>query len=297
MDNPYYRYRAAPDREAISWPGGKSIALIVQVHLEYWQLDAPDDAVRDARFVGEYGSFAPDCRTWSQREYGNRVGIFRLLEVLDRYPLKLTVPANAACVGRHPFLLEQLARRGAEFVGHGVSANRMVSSRMLPAEESELIAACVDALERGTGRRPVGWCSQDAGESASTPELLAKAGIRYVMDWPNDDSPYLLSTTTSPLVSLPLQPEWDDVQQLWLRRLSTPRYASMVPEAFEVLSQESGRVFVLSLHPWLIGMAHRIRYLDLALQRIFGSAGAGRIWAATGSEVAEAAAGFLGSSW
>lgn len=287
MDNPFYEYRPDIARRVVQWPHGKRIALIVQVHLEYWEMTPPDGTLQDPRFVGEYGSFKPDYRTWSQREYGNRVGMFRLLDVLDCYPVRLTVPVNAACVDRHRYLLNTLADRGAEFVGHGSFANRMVSSRMPIEQERDLIDRSLDALARATGRRPLGWASQDAGESARTPELLGQAGVRYVMDWPNDDSPFFLSAQP-PLVSIPNQPEWDDVQQLWLRRLPMSRYPEIVAEAFDVLAAEQGRVFVLSLHPWLIGMAHRIRYLDDALRRIFHSSSADAIWAATAGEVADA---------
>jgi len=290
MDNPFYGYRSAASHPPLAWPGGKRIAFIVRLHLEYWQMTPPEGSLQDPRYVGEYGSFRPDYRTWSQREYGNRVGIFRLLEVLDRYPVRLTIPVNAACAYRHQPLIDLLAQRGAEFVGHGAFANRLVSSAMAADEERQLIARCLDALEAATGRRPRGWASQDAGESLHTLELLADAGVQYVMDWPNDDSPFVF-TNPAGLVSIPDQPEWDDVQQLWLRRLPMERYVEMVDEAFQVLAAERGRVFVLSLHPWLIGMAHRIRYLDEALHRIFSGPDAGAAWLATAGEVADVVTG------
>ncbi len=285
MDNPYYQFEPLPQRQQISWPSGKRIALVVLLHLEYWQLDAPADAERDRRFVGEYGSFSPDYRTWSQREYGNRVGLSRLLAVLDRYKLKLTVPANAACAGRHDTLIQQLRERQAEFVGHGSYANSLISSKLSEAEERLFIKRSLDTLEQATGTRPVGWAGQDYGESARTPQLLAEAGLDYVLDWPNDDAPYRMRTKPG-LISIPRQPEWDDVEQLWLRRIATPRYPDIAAEAFETLHQEGGRVFVLSLHPWLMGMAHRIRYLDEALARITSHDG---VWSATAQEVARQA--------
>jgi allantoinase len=294
LDNPYYRYLATTRRPVNGWPAGQRIALVVLVYLEYWQMDCPPDAVRDARFVGEYGSFDPDYRTWSQREYGNRVGLFRVLDILDRYPLRLTVPINAACVSRHGEAITELKRREAEFVGHGLFANRMVSSRMDQDTERALIRSSLDTVEAGTGSRPVGWVSQDAGESTRTPALLAEAGLRYLLDWPNDDSPYLMRTEPA-IVSIPLQPEWDDVQQHWIRRLPMDIYPRVVSEAFQVLAAETDRVFVLSLHPWLIGMAHRARYLDEALRRLFDSVRAEDIWPATAGEVAQAVSPVEGS--
>ncbi len=289
MDNPYYRFEPAPLRTPIIWPEGGRIALVVLLHLEYWQLDAPASQEKDRRFVGEYGSFSPDFRTWSQREYGNRVGFSRVLDVLDRYQLKLTVPMNAACVQRHASLIQMLQERRTEFVGHGTYANRLISSAMDEDEEQAEIERSLAAIESATGKRPEGWAGQDYGESARTPALLAQAGMRYVLDWPNDDAPYLL-TTSPTLVSIPRQPEWDDVEQLWLRRIASPRYPDLVFEAFDTLHEEGGRVFILSLHPWLIGMAHRIRYLDEALARITSKPG---IWSATAGDVARHAASAL----
>jgi len=285
MDNPYYAYSPLPSRPPLHWPGGARVAFWVLLHLEYWELDPPEDAYRDPRFVGEIGSYFPDYRTWTQRDYGNRVGIFRVLELLDRYKLRVTVAANSSALTRYPYLVAELKRRGCEFAAHGSHATRMVTSRMSEAEERALIRQSIDAVERASGRRPAGWLGQDFGESAATPRLLAEAGLDYVMDWPNDDQPYRM-TVGRPFVSIPNHAEWDDVQLLWLRRVAMTSYPKLVGEAFSALHEEgarSGRIFGLGLHPWLIGMAHRIRYLDEALRAI---AGHGEVWQATAGEIA-----------
>ena len=131
--------------------------------------------------------------------------------------------------------------------------------------------------------RPDGLAGPGLRRSQRTPQLLADAGLDYVLDWPNDDQPYPMKVGKK-FVSMPNQPEWDDVQQLWLRRISTTRYPDLVGEAFELLHQEGGQVFNLSIHPWLMGMPHRIKYLDEALRRIerFGN-----VWQATPGEIAQ----------
>lgn len=285
MDHSYYPYSPMPARPALAWPQGARVAFWVLLHLEYWELDAPEGALRDPRFAGEFGSYFPDYRSWTQRDYGNRVGIFRVLELLDRYQLKVTVAANSSALERYPYLVSELKRRGYEFAAHGSHATRMITSRMSEAEERALIAASIEAVERATGRRPIGWLGQDFGESARTPQLLAEAGLDYVMDWPNDDQPYPM-TVSKPFVSIPNHAEWDDVQLLWLRRVGMQTYAKVLGDAFEALHEEgaqSGRLFGLSLHPWLIGMAHRIGYLDQALRHI---AGYRHVWQATAGEIA-----------
>lgn len=283
MDHAHYRYSPIDRRPRLDWPEGRKIAFWVMLHLEYWELDPPESAHRDPRYVGEFGSYFPDYRTWTQREYGNRVGIFRVLDLLDRHNIRATVALNASAAERYPYLVEQCRRRGCEFVGHGSHATRMLTSKLGETEERALIASSLDAVQRATGVRPRGWLGQDYGESARTPMLLAEAGLDYVCDWPNDDQPYPM-TVGRPFVSLPAQPEWDDVQLMWLRRVATSRYADVAAEAFETLREEGGRVFCLSLHPWLIGMAHRIKYLDIALQRIGTHDGT---WQATAGEIVD----------
>ena len=282
MDNPWYEYSPFPLRPRLSWPRNARVAFYVVLHLEYYELLPPDGAVKDSRFVGEFGNYQPDYRTWTQREYGNRTGIFRVLDVLDRYQIKAGVAVNALAAERYPFLVEQFKKRGYEFIAHGTSANRMLSSRMSEAEEKAEIESSVAAIEKAAGARPRGWLGQEYGESQRTPRLLAEAGLDYVLDWPNDDQPYTMKVGKK-FVSLPNQPEWDDVQQLWLRRINTTRYPDIVHDAFELLHHEGGQVFNLSIHPWLMGMAHRIKYLDEALRRIerFGN-----VWHATPGEVA-----------
>lgn len=267
MDHDLYPFSPMPDRPPLDWPGGARIAFAPVVYLEHWELDPPAGTVRDPRFRDPFGDFRPDIRTHTWREYGARIGIFRILEVLDRYGLTATVAASASALKHYPQLVETCLTRGWEFVAHGTHATRMASSAMTEAEERTFIAGSADAVERATGRRPRGWISQDWGQSARTPHLLAGAGFRYLADWPNDDQPYWM-TTQPPILSIPCQSELDDVQLLWHRRVLTPHYPGLVEEAFRVLHAEGGRSFQLGLHPWLMGMPHRIRYLDEALDRL-----------------------------
>ncbi len=282
MDHDLYRFAPLPGRDPQHWPGGARMAVIVLLHLEFWELTPPEEARRDTRFVDEYGAFAPPYRAFTQREYGNRVGMFRVLEALDATGLKLTVAANAAALSRYELPVRMLRDREAEFVAHGEYQTRMLTSAMTREEERAAIARTTAAFEARLGTRPLGWLGPDSGESARTPHLLAEAGYRYTLDWPNDDAPYAM-TTDPPLVSVPNQIEWDDVHALWLRKIPTPRWPALVGEAGERLAAEGGRSFVLSLHPWVIGQPHRIRYLREALDRLTALDG---LWHATAGEVA-----------
>jgi peptidoglycan/xylan/chitin deacetylase (PgdA/CDA1 family) len=283
MDNPWYDYAPFPKRPRLTWPRNARVAFFVVLHLEYWELEPAKDSHRDPRIVSEFGSFVPDYRTWTQREYGNRTGIFRVLDVLDRYQIRAGVAVNALAAERYPYLIEQFKKRRYEFIAHGHSANRMITSKMSEADETKEIAEAIAAIESAAGVRPKGWLGQDYGESQRTPQLLADAGLDYVLDWPNDDQPYPMKVGRK-FVALPNQPEWDDVQQLSLRRIAMPRYPEIVAEAFELLHREGGQVFNLSVHPWLLGMPHRIKYLDEALRRVERFA---NVWHATPGEVAQ----------
>lgn len=270
MDHDLYPFAPLPGRAPLRWPGAARVAFAPVVYLEHWELDPPRDALRDPRLRDPYGDFRPDIRSHTWREYGARIGIFRIFEVLDRHGLTATVAANASALTRYPQLVEECLRRGWAFAAHGTHATRMVSSAMSEDQERAVIAECAEAIEQATGKRPLGWISQDFGQSARTPHLLAEAGFRYLADWPNDDQPYWMSTEP-PILSIPCQSELDDVQLLWHRRLLTPRYPELVEEGFSVLHEEgvdSGRSFTLGIHPWLFGMPHRIRYLDETLARL-----------------------------
>ena len=283
MDNPWYDYAPYPKRPRLNWPKNARVAFCVVLPLEYFELIPAEGGHRDPRLANEFGSYVPDYRTWTQREFGNRTGIFRVLDVLDRYQIRAGFAVGAMAAERYPFLIEQAKKRKYEFIAHGVSANRMITSKMSEAEEKAEIATSIAAVEQAAGVKPKGWVGQEYGESQRTPKLLADAGLDYVLDWPNDDQPYPMKVGRK-FVSLPNQPEWDDVQQLWIRRINTTRYPDLVNDAFELLHQEGGQVFNLSIHPWLMGMAHRIKYLDEALRRIerFGN-----VWHATPGEIAQ----------
>lgn len=281
-DHSHYEWDPRRDREPRDWPGGARTAVMALLYFEYQELDPPEGAVSDGRFTGALGSYYPDFQNYSRREYGNRVGIFRVLDLLERHGVRATVCANAMAADRYPYIVERCLRAGHGFVAHGWSTNRMISSNMTGDEERRHIGECLDALENATGSRLTGWAGQDHGESERTPQLLAEAGLTHLIDWPNDDEPYAMNTTP-PIVSVPNQSEWDDAQLFAVRKVDSWRYPEIFSSAFDTLHEEGGRLFGFGLHPWLFGQAHRIRYLEAALARLAGQAD---LWIATSDEIA-----------
>jgi peptidoglycan/xylan/chitin deacetylase (PgdA/CDA1 family) len=281
MDHAHYPFRALPDAPRFAWPGGARLAFTITVVLDYWELEPPDGEIPDPRIVSPLGKFFPDWLTWSHRQYGARVGIFRILDVLDRFDIKPSVALGTEAAKRYPELVDALMRRNACFMAHGDYATRRITSRM--QDERGAIIAARDGVAAAIGQVPKGWCGQDFNESADTPARLAEAGFQYTTDWANDDRPYLLDGS---LVALPPQPEWNDLECMWLRRVTPPVWQANIIEAVEVLHAEGGNVFNLTLHPWIAGQAHRIRYLRDALHHVLGKP---QVWRATTDDVAEAA--------
>jgi peptidoglycan/xylan/chitin deacetylase (PgdA/CDA1 family) len=287
MDHDHYDWSPLNGTRApIAWPGQARVALCVVVTLEHAEWRRPEAHYQAPNLAGGYGwGPFPDVTAWSHREYGNRVGVFRVLDVLERHGIRPTVAMDALTAEHYPYLVRHCRQRGCEFIGHGVSANRMITSRMSEDEEREYIRTAVETLARATGARPAGWLGPDYGESARTPRLLAQAGMRYVCDWVNDDQPYPLKVPEGELHALPLALPLDDVNALWERRVDIDRYGTMIRETFETLygeGQTSGRLLVLNLHPFLIGQPFRIGVLDAALGSIARRPG---VWAATGAEI------------
>ena len=227
----------------------------------------------------------PDYARMAHREYGHRVGIFRVLDVLDRHGIVATIAMDALTAENYPYLVGHCLERGCEIIGHGISASRMITSRMSEQEEREYIHYSVEALDRATGSAPMGWLGAEFGESPRTPQLLAQAGIRYVCDWVNDEQPYPIKTPQGELFALPIMLDFDDVNALWDRHVDIERYGGLLKEGFDAMysdGADNGRLLALNLHPWLIGQPFRIGYLDDALGYMMRRQG---VWAGTGSEI------------
>ena len=286
MDHEHYDWSPISTRDILIWPEEAPLALVVVVNLEHMEWDAPDGSYQAANLAG--GSTArpfPDYARISHREYGHRVGIFRVLNVLQKYSITPTLAVDALTAQHYPYLMNYCINRGVEFMAHGISVSQMITSNMSADQELKYIQETMAAIKIATGTDPVGWLGPEYGESERTPQLLAKSNIKYVCDWANDEQPYPLKSPDGELTALPIMLELDDVIAMAHRRVNVDRYANMLTESCDVLYEngsDNGRLLVLNLHPWLIGQPFRINYLDEALSTIMNKP---LIWAATGSEV------------
>jgi allantoinase len=287
MDHQHYDWSPFnQQRGLLRWPNNARVAFCVIVTLEHMEWSPPAGSYQNPVLAGGYGAAPfPDVTRWSHREYGHRVGIFRLLDLLQKHGLKPTVAMDVLTAQNYPFLVKHCQSRGCEIIGHGMSVSRLITSNMTENEEREYIETSIKQLTEATGVRPRGWLGPEYGESARTPDLLAQAGIEYVCDWTNDEQPFPMKVPEGELLALPVMLPLDDVNALWDRRLTIARYVEMLQDSFDTVyrdGQQNGRLMVINLRPWLMGQPFRIRYLDRSLEYIMGHQG---VWTATGSEV------------
>lgn len=276
-----YPYRPITGRPDYSWPGGRRLALYFGINHEVFDWaggPAPELAPSQTR---------PDVMNGAWRDYGNRVGAWRLFELFDGLGLSTTALLNAEVVRRCPGLAEACRDRGDEIAAHGRS-NAEAPGRLGRRAERDMIAETTDALA-ALGARPQGWLSPWISESAHTPELLAEAGYRYLLDWAHDDQPTRLHTDNGPLLSVPYSQEINDVPAIVARHQEADTFARMLEQAVEQLLTECDRrpvVLGVALHPFIMGQAHRVPPLARALGRL-RSADDPRIWWTTAGAVAD----------
>lgn len=286
MDNPYTAWSPITKRPTLRWPGGASVALCVLVSLESLEWFPPPGSVVPPSAV-RYGPYPKTFQISgvSKVEYGNRVGVFRVMELLEKYGIRATVAIDGQLALANRFLVQRCQELDWEFIGHGVAYSQMITSAMDEPQERDFIGRALDAVAQATGRRPIGWVGADYGESERTVRLLADLGVRYVCDWANDEQPYPMTVPTGSMVALPVAADLDDVFAHRVRQVPIGRWSRMVRESYLRLAQDgqtTGRVLVLHLHPYLIGQPFRTKYLDEALGGIMED---GSVWAATGGEI------------
>jgi allantoinase len=285
-DRPPHATSSIALRPALHWPNDARLAFAVVVSAEYYELQPKPASFTPANVPGGFGRAPyPDVRAFSQRDYGNRVGVFRVIEALDRFGIRATAAVDVGVATRYPYIVEQFRKRRFEIAAHGHAVTNVISSHMTEAEERDYIRCALDALTVNEDR-PVGWHGPEYGQSERTPALLADQGMQYTLDWPNDEQPFLMRTPSGPLVSLSMALELDDVIALWHRRISAERWRQVIAEAFEQLLADgagSGRHLILNIHPWLIGHPHRIGCLEDVLADARSRDG---VWIATASEIA-----------
>lgn len=277
-----FPYTPVTKRPKFKWPDGKRLALWVIPNIEIFALDE-----RMPAGPGGSGGLIPDVHTWSIREYGCRIGVFRHMEVLAKHNIRATVALNSEICLYCPEIIEEGNKLGWEWMGHNQSNTRRLN--VIPAEdEQEVVKATFDQIEAGTGTRPKGWLGSGLQETWNTLDILVENGATYVADWACDDQPFLMDIDGRRLVSIPYSTEINDKPAFEAFFRTADEFGDMIRRQFDVLYRESvdsARVMAISLHPYITGRPHRIDALDDALAYICRHED---VWLATGSEIVDA---------
>lgn len=277
-----YEYVPIIGRPDYSWPEGRRLAVYLGVNHEVFAFGDGMGATLAPSKTD------PDVMNFAWRDYGNRVGAWRFMEMFDRLELKTTALVNSAIITRCPGLAEACRDRGDEIAAHG-RTNAQAEGHMSEREEREMIARTLQEFE-AIGVRPRGWLGPWISESENTPDLLEEAGFGYVLDWAHDDQPTRLDTRSGKgILSIPYSQEINDIPSIITRHQEAETFAGMIEDAIEQLLAECDRrplVLGIALHPYIMGQAHRALHLDRALTRLREAADP-RIWWTTAGAIAD----------
>ena len=276
-----YAYAPWPERARYAWPGGALLAVYLGINFEHFAFGEGLGAELAP------GGPQPDVLNYSWRDYGNRVGAWRLLELLDELRLPCTALLNSAMYDHAPQLVAAHRARGDEIAGHG-RTNSERQSVLPEAEERALIAEATAAIARHEGAPPRGWLSPWIAESRATPDLLAEAGYRYTLNWCADDQPIWMATRAGRLLAVPYPQEANDIPAIVVRKDGAEQFTELLVQDFEERLRQVGRdgipqVMGVALHPYVVGQPYRLRALRRALARI--AARRGEIWITTAGAV------------
>ncbi|MGC5781697.1 polysaccharide deacetylase family protein [Methylobacterium sp. NFXW15] len=275
-----YPYSALPDRPVYDWPGGRRLAVYVALNLETF--DFGDGLGAELAPGGPQ----PDVLNYAWRDWGNRVGAWRLRDLFDALHWPASILVNSRLYRDCPGLIEAFRARGDEIVGHG-RTNAERQGNLDEADERALIAEATEILTREEGRAPEGWLGPWISQSKVTPDLLAEAGYRYLLDWCHDDQPTWFTTRSRPILALPYPQELNDIPAIVARKDTGRDFAQSIIDGFDEMLAQSAKaplVMGIALHPYIVGQPHRLRPLRAALAHI--AAHRDQIWLTTAGQIA-----------
>jgi allantoinase len=284
-----YPYSPIAGRPTYDWPGGKRLAVYIGLNLEWFSFGEGFGAELAP------GGSQPDVLNYAWRDYGNRVGIFRLAELFRELDLPVSLLVNAEMYQHAPQAVAAFSR--AEIVGHG-RTNSERQGDLTEYKERLLIEETTAAIEKHSGKRPRGWLGPWISQSALTPDLLQETGYGYLLDWCHDDQPVWMKTRAGRILSVPYPQELNDIPQIVARKREGTDFAEMIVDAFDVMHAECERrplVMGIALHAYVVGWPHRFKHLARALNYIVHRADE-RVWITTSGEIAAHAEGLPSGS-
>lgn len=272
-------YSPITDRD-FDLPGGENVAVWVIPNVEHFRFDSSRGGIAPPRGT-------PDTMNFGWKDYGLRVGIWRLVDVLDRHSVPATYALNSDVCTYEPEIVEAAVERDWAIMGHGTTNSETLSD-LSEDEERDVIRTTRDRIFDLTGEKPAGWLGPALQETYNTPDILAEEGFTYVCDWCNDDQPYPMNVRDGDLISVPYSVEINDYQLILKFGLTGPDYERLVKDQFDVLYREgrepgNAKVMAISLHTFIFGQAFRSKYLERVLEYISNHRD---VWLTTGDEIA-----------
>jgi allantoinase len=280
-----FEYSPITVRADYSWPDGKRLAVYIAVCIEHFSYGEGGLGLSYSPGIPH-----PNTYNWAWREYGNRVGGWRLLALLQHHGIPPTVLLNSECYEHCPGLVDAYRAAGAEFVGHG-RTNSVHPNELDEDAERGMIRDVVEAMTKREGAAPAGWMSPGANPSAVTEDLLAELGFRYTLDWPMDEQPTWMRTRGGPLLSVPYPHEVNDVPMIAFHHGTAGAFADMVIDTLDELLEQSAQhplVCGIVTHTFIVGQPHRLRRFRKAVEHLVGLPG---VWLTTPGAIAEHYAG------
>jgi len=270
-----YDYSPIIARKDYNWPNGKRLAFCITTNIECFAFGKGRG--HDNAKHGE----PQTQRNYSWRDYGNRIGIWRLFDLADELQLPLAHNTNSLLYDYAPQIFDRLRKRGDEIVAHGRTNAETLQDFRWEDDEARVIGDVTDTFARKEGKRPKGWMGAGTYENPWTPDLLKEAGYQYVMDWPHDDQPIWMRTRSGPILSVPYPAELNDSPQVIHRQHTGREFCDMLVDQFEEMVEQSAKhplVCNVSIHPYVFGYPFRLRPLRKALQHCFSNKFADRVW-------------------
>jgi allantoinase len=275
-----FDFSAMPERPRWKLPGGARVAVYTIVNIEEWDIQKP--VAREYVTSPAGVVTVPNVPNWAWHEYGMRVGIWRMMDVLNKRKLRAGTAINArVCEGAGEPVARAMRDAGWEFISHGYA---QAALHTVP-DQRATIRKSFEVIQNYTGKAPQGWLGPGLQETLDTLDYLAETGFKYIFDWPMDEQPVTMRTSAGPIVAMPYTFELSDLPMMVVHHHQSPIWLARVKDHFDRLYVEGAkqpRVMSLSVHAYISGVPHRIKYFEAAYDYMRKHKG---VWFATPEEI------------
>ena len=276
-----YSYLGINNREVYTWPNGTNLAVYIGLNLEHFSFGEGLGAE-----LVPYSGAEPDILNYAWRDYGNRVGAWRLASLFNELSIPISLLVNTSIYDYCPDVITAYRDCNAEIIAHG-RTNSERQGGLSEKDESNLISETTARITEEEGHAPKGWLGPWISESTSTPDLLHEQGYQYLLDWCHDDQPTWMKTRTGNLLSVPYPQELNDIPAIMIRKVSAEQFSKMIIDNFDEMLEQSEQqplVMGIALHAYIVGQPFRLRQLRKALNYIASQKN--KIWLTTSGEIA-----------